>query len=105
MASKSKEQLETELTEALALVEKLTTDKKQLEADNAALAKDLEHVEGRLKEALSAKPGSAVEAPLTEDEQDIRSRVRAGLTREQAEHAHHEQKRHDAAMKAAAAAK
>ena len=70
MASKSKDQLENELTEALALVEKLT-------ADNAAL------------KAAAAAKSTAPNAPLSKDEKDIRSRVQAGLTREQAEHAAH----------------
>lgn len=85
MASKSKEQLENELTEALALVEKLT-------AENAAL------------KAAAAASSSAPDAPLTADEKAIRERVRAGLTRQQAEHAHKAQKEHNAAMKGASKA-
>lgn len=111
MASKSKEQLENELTEALALVEALQSEKTKLlaelesaKADNAALLKDLEHLESRLKEVSKSKPVDASDVPLSADEKAIRERVLAGLTRQQAEHAHKAQKEHDAAMKGASEA-
>lgn len=85
MASKSKDQLENELTEALALVEKLT-------AENTAL-----------KAAQTSGPSVHADAPLTEDELDLRRRIRAGLTPAQAREAQAAQKAHDAALAAASA--
>lgn len=150
MASKSKDQLETELTEALALVQKLTTENTAYKVSLDALTtkakedqefiakqqrefsvlsveverlkpfeKDLAEALAEIKqvaaqaEALKAqiteasvlfptagfKPGAPIEP--TEDELDLRRRIRAGLTPAQAREAQAAQKAHDATLAAA----
>lgn len=101
MAAKTKEQLESELAEALA---KIAT----LESDNLKFVADIEARDSKIAELQKALGASGKEKPPavadSEDEKEIRRRMSGGISRKHAQEAHAAQKEHDARLKQAAAA-
>lgn len=106
----NKQQLEAALEAANIKITEL--EAALVEAGRASEVKDKHILEldkemQRLLEVKLAKAKAAqgeVAEKLSDDEYDIRSRQRAGLTREQAEAAHEAQKEHDARLAAAQSA-
>lgn len=72
------------------------------EETEAALAQALATIE-TLKAEIATLKAPKADEPLSADELDIRRRVRAGLSRKDAEEAHARQKAHDAEQAALAA--
>ncbi|MBB5033164.1 hypothetical protein [Prosthecobacter vanneervenii] len=99
MAEKTKQQLESELEDALKKIATLESDNLKLGADNEALTVKVDE----LQKALAASGKEKPPFPSGPDEHEVRRRMSAGLTRKQAEEAHAAQKAHDARLKKAAA--
>jgi len=101
MAEKTKQQLESELEEALKKIGTLEADNQKFSADNAALTIRV----GQLEEALAASGKEKPPVTDSEDEKEIRRRMAGGISRKQAEQAHAAQLEHNKRLQEARAAK
>lgn len=99
MAEKTKQQLESELEDALKKIAQLESDNQKFGADNEALTVKVTQLEKALAASGKEKP-PVIES---EDEKEIRRRMAGGINRQQAEQAHAAQKAHNERLKKAAA--